>query len=326
MKFSKVKYDDESVIVRSGSIENLLGDKQYVVFAEKSDTLYHTIGCGSIWIPSNNLHGKTDNVSILELIKTLSAMENQEQFNDDFINILDVQIVKHVLKNKFVTIVVGKINENINSDFVFVQFDKKLIEGNDVKSYPYRESVKIDQNGFFGFYTHYNEENHIVNYELKVGILNQAKPMVENISFNLDAVTIPSQINSDKKICESDLVPILKNSDLSSYCIHSTTREKLIERNWGVWIFMDPILYPNAFTKIIEPTPELEPKSAPQESTLELQIPASFVDPSKDPQIYVDRYNNDQDYKKWFDENYSKYESIYHAVGLLQMDSKIGDE
>ena len=43
---------------------------------------------------------------------------------------------------------------------------------------------------------------------------------------------------------------------------------------------------------------------------------ASFVDTSKDPQSYVDRYNNEPTYKEWFDENYSQYDSIYQAVGL----------
>ena len=43
---------------------------------------------------------------------------------------------------------------------------------------------------------------------------------------------------------------------------------------------------------------------------------ASFVDQSKDPQSYVDRYNNEESYKKWFDDNYSQYSSIYQAVGL----------
>jgi len=30
----------------------------------------------------------------------------------------------------------------------------------------------------------------------------------------------------------------------------------------------------------------------------------------------VDRYNNEESYKKWFDDNYSQYSSIYEAVGL----------
>jgi len=58
--------------------------------------------------------------------------------------------------------------------------------------------------------------------------------------------------------------------------------------------------------------PEPEPKSSEPK---ELGI-ASFVDESKDPQSYVDRYNSEASYKKWFDDNYSKYDSIYQAVGL----------
>ena len=43
---------------------------------------------------------------------------------------------------------------------------------------------------------------------------------------------------------------------------------------------------------------------------------ASFVDPSKDPQHYVDRYNNEENYRDWFDKNYPEYKSIHEAVGL----------
>jgi len=43
---------------------------------------------------------------------------------------------------------------------------------------------------------------------------------------------------------------------------------------------------------------------------------APFVDPKQDPQYYVDRYNNEQNYKNWFDKNYAEYSSIYEAVGL----------
>ena len=58
-------------------------------------------------------------------------------------------------------------------------------------------------------------------------------------------------------------------------------------------------------------TSEPEPISEP----IELRV-ASFVDETKDAQTYVDRYNNEASYKKWFDKNYSEYDSIYHAVGL----------
>ena len=43
---------------------------------------------------------------------------------------------------------------------------------------------------------------------------------------------------------------------------------------------------------------------------------ASFVDTTKDPQSYVNRYFNEPTYKEWFDSNFSQYSSIYQAVGL----------
>ena len=67
-----------------------------------------------------------------------------------------------------------------------------------------------------------------------------------------------------------------------------------------------------------EQTQEPEPTSEPTpviESTQELGI-ASFVDPTKDPQSYVNRYNNEPKYKEWFDTNFPEYSSIYQAVGL----------
>ena len=45
---------------------------------------------------------------------------------------------------------------------------------------------------------------------------------------------------------------------------------------------------------------------------------ASFVDKSKDPQSYIDRYNNEPTYKEWFDASYPQYDSIYQAVGLKE--------
>jgi hypothetical protein len=62
-----------------------------------------------------------------------------------------------------------------------------------------------------------------------------------------------------------------------------------------------------------EPTPEPTSNSTP---TPELKIPAHFVDESKSPQSYVDRYYNEINYKEWFDTYYPQYSSIYEAVGL----------
>ena len=59
------------------------------------------------------------------------------------------------------------------------------------------------------------------------------------------------------------------------------------------------------------PQPTPQPTPEPKETSI-----ASFVDPKKDPQYYVDRYNNEPNYMDWFDKNYAEYSSIYEAVGL----------
>ena len=77
------------------------------------------------------------------------------------------------------------------------------------------------------------------------------------------------------------------------------------------------------FINIIAPAPATPAPATPAPATPAPATPApestgiaSFVDQSKDPQHYIDRYNNEPTYKEWFDENYSQYSSIYQAVGL----------
>ncbi len=50
-----------------------------------------------------------------------------------------------------------------------------------------------------------------------------------------------------------------------------------------------------------------------EDTTIVSKIPG-FPDPEKDPQYYVDRYNNESEYKKWFDTNFPN-QSIYEVVG-----------
>jgi len=63
------------------------------------------------------------------------------------------------------------------------------------------------------------------------------------------------------------------------------------------------------------PQTNSEPDLINDESTL-----ASFVDPSKDPQHYLDRYYNEPAYKEWFDNNYPGL-TIEGAVGLESVSS-----
>jgi len=88
-----------------------------------------------------------------------------------------------------------------------------------------------------------------------------------------------------------------------------------------------PVMDRETITVTVNDKPESEQTTPEPEQTIsepeqttpepdELEIPAPFVDESKDPQSYVDRYNNEIRYKEWFDVTYPEYASIYEAVGL----------
>jgi titin len=71
------------------------------------------------------------------------------------------------------------------------------------------------------------------------------------------------------------------------------------------------------------------------EEAIELAIPGtftedksekpilSFVDTTRDPQYYIERYTNEPTYKEWFDETFPDY-TIYEAVGIEETEVQIG--
>jgi len=61
----------------------------------------------------------------------------------------------------------------------------------------------------------------------------------------------------------------------------------------------------------------LEDETTKDSSLVEKKPIPSFVDPHKDPWSYVQRYQNEIEYKKWFDNNFPDY-TIYQAVGLKE--------
>jgi len=62
---------------------------------------------------------------------------------------------------------------------------------------------------------------------------------------------------------------------------------------------------------VIEDKSETEPKVKETITTTSI---ADFIDSSKDPQYYIDRYYNEESYKSWFDRNYPGL-TIEDAVG-----------
>ena len=70
-------------------------------------------------------------------------------------------------------------------------------------------------------------------------------------------------------------------------------------------------------------TEEVKPEEIKTEEVKPEEKPtvASFVDPKKGPQHYIDRYNKDKKYKEWFEKNYPNL-TIEEAVGLKSQKAK----
>ena len=108
-----------------------------------------------------------------------------------------------------------------------------------------------------------------------------------NFNFNFDSIN-------------SNVVISYDNKEFKISNLESGTDTKVVES----------FVTPSVVEPVVEPVVK-ESNSAP------LGI-ALFVDTSKNPQHYIDRYFNEPIYKEWFDKNYPQYSSIYDAVGLFK--------
>jgi len=136
------------------------------------------------------------------------------------------------------------------------------------------------------------DEEKLVQFTVKVTGIS-----LEGLQFSL-ANNAPSgaQINANTGIFS--WTPT-KSQGTNSYQFDIIAKSGNLEDKQSVTITVNDVPEP-----IPEPTPE------PKETGI-----ASFVDPNKDPQYYIDRYTNELTYKDWFDSNYPD-RTIYEAVGL----------
>jgi len=98
----------------------------------------------------------------------------------------------------------------------------------------------------------------------------------------------------------SNLILSYDNSQFEKVDLETRTDEQVVES-----VVVSSVVTPSVVT----------PSVVEEHKSIQLGIPA-FVDQSKDPQHYIDRYFNESKYKQWFDKNYPQYISIYDAVGL----------
>ena len=85
--------------------------------------------------------------------------------------------------------------------------------------------------------------------------------------------------------------------------------------NGAVFLFLSDTLSEKDISNTINSNIRNESIVTQPTESKELGI-AGFVDKSKDPQHYVDRYHKESSYREWFHENYPQFDTIQQAVGL----------
>jgi hypothetical protein len=149
--------------------------------------------------------------------------------------------------------------------------------------------------------------------EVKIyGTINNVNKSTRvNITYTYpDATTDGVQVfTTDSGVYEA-VLNLDADSPKGVYQILVTSKSKVIG------ILELPVIEKNIELQPFPKVTTTDPEPDTTESTMVLEKPKpSFVDDSKDPQSYVDRYNNEDVYKAWFDENYPDY-TIYEAVGI----------
>ena len=129
---------------------------------------------------------------------------------------------------------------------------------------------------------------------------------ISNVAFSLENGPVGSKINANSGLFT--WTPTDSQGD-KTYTFNVKASNGSMTDRQSITITVNDV------EPVKDPEPPTQEEPTTPEPPKELGM-ASFVDESKDPQSYVDRYNNEPSYKEWFDENYPEYSSIYQAVGL----------
>jgi len=128
---------------------------------------------------------------------------------------------------------------------------------------------------------------------------------IEGEEYSLDKHPSGATINKDTGV----FIWTPTNSQSGGYIFDIIVKSGLLEDRETITVTVTD-------KPIVTTTPQTQTPSEPQPTEPKELGLASFVDETKDPQSYVDRYNSEASYKKWFDDNFADYDSIYQAVGL----------
>jgi YVTN family beta-propeller protein len=118
----------------------------------------------------------------------------------------------------------------------------------------------------------------------------------ESYQFKISSVSLAGIGDASNSIVETPVEPTVE-----------TTPEPTVETTPEPTVETTP-------EPTVETTPEPTVETTPEPTSKET---LSFVDPTKDPKTYVERYVDEPSYKEWFDSNYPDY-TIYEGIGITE--------
>lgn len=190
-------------------------------------------------------------------------------------------------------------------------------------AFVYAETMSVDVNG----------TNYDVDYTVTGMTVSSMEADLDFISLILtvDVTTSPGilEITFDRSFYDSvfegeddDFIVIADGGLEPNFSEIETTAQSRTLRIELASGTQDVEIIGSVFGKSVDETPsepeettEPEDTSSKSEETSEKQIPAAFVDPSKDPKFYVERYVTESSYKEWFEKNYPDY-TFHEALDI----------
>jgi len=247
-QIDEILYGDEekSSVTMTGNayqVNKLKIGSQYLILAEKSEKGYFLDGCGGILQHIDSKHAKN---SINSMV-----FKDFEQYskNQTIVEFFDVTFTKDSSIPLFEITLIGKLNNMINYDKIFVEHSYHRENDRIITEYP---EILID-NDTFSFTQKLDEEYLRNNHDVRIVLKEQNNFISETIFFDSDyfeesieifsidfgrmvpppKIQLENGILSEDITCKDGLELIFKSTNGSPACVKPKTAEKLIERGWA---------------------------------------------------------------------------------------------
>jgi len=161
-------------------------------------------------------------------------------------------------------------------------------------------------------------------YNATAFIQNLTAGAVTKFEFSLDGSSVIPSISSTKKttIEQPETKPVQDSNSIDNPVPKETPKiadfvDTTKDPQYYIDRYNNELAYKSWFDTNYPNITIEEALGLTPEPEIARNIIPGFPDPDKDPQYYIDRYNNEPIYKDWFDRNFPN-QSIYEVIGVTE--------